>query len=59
MMAHNAAVHTHTLTKSLLGHFILSVCGLFLCLSAILLFLQKPIPVVTLAAANKDPNKYG
>lgn len=30
MMAHRAIVHTHTLNKSLLGHFILFVCGLFI-----------------------------
>lgn len=54
-MAHNC-INTQI---SLLGHFILCV-GCSSVLSAVLLFLPNPaMPAVTLAAANRDTNKYG
>lgn len=59
-MAYNASLHSQTLTKTLWGHSTLSVCGLFLSPSKVVLFAQRPaMPVVTLAATNSDPNKCG
>lgn len=61
MMAHRAIVHTHTLLTNLFWVILSSLCvGCSSVLSGVLLFLQNPaMHGVTLAAANRDPNKYG